>query len=143
MYRTAGKIRGRKFRDFALKQAFRGINFAICVAISRLCFDISRFRVLEPSLLCLALLQEAVGDLACDVVVLLFGSVSIGFLMELFLVLRLPRPNCTSLEIDPPLLGVPHYRPLIPRFYGVPSNRGLLFRRQRHVQAARRSGAMF
>ena len=62
----------------------------------------------------LAILQEAVGDLACDLVALLFGSVSIGFVTKLFLVLRLPRPNDTTIEIDPPLLGVPHYRPLIP-----------------------------
>ena len=41
-YRTAGKIRGRKFRDFALKQAFRGINFAICVLVFRVCIPIFR-----------------------------------------------------------------------------------------------------
>ena len=105
----------------------------------------SRFPAIEPSLLCLALLQEALGDLACDLVVLLFGSISIGFLTKLFLILHLPRPNGTSLEIDPPppLLRVPHCHPLIPRFYGVPSNLGLLFRRELHVQAVQRSGAMF
>ena len=43
-YRIAEKFRGRKFRDFAEKQAFRGINFAICAWTFRVC--VQTFRVL-------------------------------------------------------------------------------------------------
>ena len=35
-------FRRRKFRDFARKQVFHGIDFAICVDILALCFDIFR-----------------------------------------------------------------------------------------------------
>ena len=44
-YRIEKKFCGRKFRDFAQKQAFHGINFTICVDILRLSFDV--FRVLD------------------------------------------------------------------------------------------------
>ena len=37
IYRIAEKFSGRKFRDFALEQAFRSINFAICVLVFRVC----------------------------------------------------------------------------------------------------------
>ena len=37
LYRIVENFRGRKFRDFAENQAFRGINFVICVWIVRVC----------------------------------------------------------------------------------------------------------
>ena len=41
-----------------------------------------------------------------------------------------------------PLLGVPHYRPLIARLHRIPSNLGLLFGQELHVRVARRFGAV-
>lgn len=60
------------------------------------------------------------GNPACDLVALsLVQSVIISHqfsrlpLLQFFLVLRLPRPGDTFLEINAPLLGVPNYYPLI------------------------------
>ena len=72
----------------------------------------------------------------------LFGFVSIGSLTKLFLVLCLPRPNSNSLEIHHCLEFLTIYH-LFPRFYGVPSNLGLLFRQKLHIKATQRSRAMF
>ena len=57
----------------------------------------------------------AVGNLAYDLTVILLAAVqSASSFVAVFLVLHLPRPHGSFLEIDAPLLGVPHYRPLIP-----------------------------
>ena len=49
-YPKAEKFHGRIFRDFALKQAFRGINFTICMLIFHVCaliLTISRINLRE------------------------------------------------------------------------------------------------
>ena len=84
-------------------------------------------------LLCLALPQRAVGDLAYDSAAFCIDSASVGFAI-------LPRISTSWLHFPwdwRPTAEEPQYRSLIPWLHHVPSNLSRLFEWELHVQAAR------